>query len=82
MLEDEIELKLQAVEEDLANLDVEDEGGGGRPEACITSSITEAEVHSRFEEICSFLYAKGTDGEYSETQYILSKATHSSHHQA
>ena len=38
VLEDEIELELQAVEEDLANLDVEDddvlseeEGGGGRP---------------------------------------------------
>ena len=80
VLEDEIELELQAVEEDLANLDVEDddvlneeEGGGGRPELCITSSITEAEVHSRFEEIRSYLYAKGRGGEYSETQYLLSK---------
>ena len=76
VLEDEIELELQAVEEDLANLDVEDddvlseeEGGGGRPESCITPSITEAQVHSRFEEIRSYLYAKGRGGEYSETQY-------------
>ena len=89
VLEDEIALELQAVEEDLANLDVEDddvlseeEGGGGRPESCITSSITEAEVHSRFEEIRSYLYAKGRrGGEYSETQYLLSKAVHSFTHE-
>ena len=33
----------------------EEGGGGGRPESCITSSITEAEVHSRlrkFAPIC------------------------------
>ena len=54
----------------------EEEGGGSRPESCITSSITEfeAEVHSRFEEIRSYLYAEGRGGEYSETQYLLSKA--------
>ena len=87
VLEDEIELELRAVEEDLAHLDVEDddvlseeEGGGGRPESCITSSITEAEVHSRFEENRSYLYAKGRGGEYSETQYLLSKAVHSFTH--
>ena len=57
MLDDEVELELQAVEEDLANLDVkygvssEEEDGGGRPESCIISSITEAEIHSRFEEV-------------------------------
>ena len=55
-------------------------GGGGRPESCITSSITEAEVYSRFEEIRSNLYAKGRDGEYSVTQYLLSKAVHSCTH--
>ena len=56
--------------------------GGGRPEPCITSSITEAEVHSRFEEIRSYLYAKGRDSEYSETQqYLLSKAVHSFIHE-
>ena len=49
----------------------EEEGGGGRPESCITSSITEAEVHSRFEEIRSYLYAKRRGGECSETQYLL-----------
>ena len=58
----------------------EEEGGGDRPEACITSSITEAEVHSRFEEIRSYLYAKRRGGEYSETKYILSKAVHSFTH--
>ena len=52
----------------------------GRPEACITSSITEAEVHSRFEEVRSYLYAKERDGEYSETRYLLSKAMHSLTH--
>ena len=88
-LEDKIELELQAVEEDLANLDVEDEdvlseeegGGGSRPESCRTSSITEAEVHSRFEGIRSYLYAKGRGGEYSETQYLLSKAVYSFTHE-
>ena len=46
VLDDEVELELQAVEEDLDSLDVEDdvsreeEDGGGRPESCITSSIT------------------------------------------
>ena len=55
MLDNEVELELQAVEEDLANIDVEDgasgeeEDGGGRPESCIISSITEAEIRSRFE---------------------------------
>ena len=49
MLDDGVELELQAVEEDLANVDVEDdvssqeEDGGGRPESRITSSITERE---------------------------------------
>ena len=77
-----------AIEEDLANLDVDDddvlseeEGGGGRPKSCITSSITEAEVHSRFEEIRSYLYAKGRGGEYSKIQYLLSKAVHSFTHE-
>ena len=55
----------------------EEEGGGGRPESCITSSITEVEVHSRFEEIRSYLYAEGRGGEYSETQYLLSKVVNS-----
>ena len=58
-----------------------EEGYGGRPESCITSSITEAEVHTCFEEIRSYLYAKGRGGEYSETQYLLSKAVHSFTHE-
>ena len=46
VLDDEVELEPLAVEEDLANLYVEDdvsveeEDGGGRPESCIASSIT------------------------------------------
>ena len=61
---------------------MEVEGGGGRPESCITSSIAGAEVHSRFEEIRFYLYAKGRDDEYSETvQYLLSKAVHSFTHE-
>ena len=58
-----------------------DKTGGGRPESCITSSIPEAELHSRFEEIRSYLYAKGRGGEYSETQYLLSKVVHSFSHE-
>ena len=73
VLDDEVKLELQAIEEDLANLDVEDdasgdeEDGGGGPESYITSPITEDEAHCRFEEVRSHLYAKGMDGEYSET---------------
>ena len=87
VLDDEVRLKLHAVDEDLANLDVEDdvsgeaEDGGGRPESCITSSITEAEIHSRSEEVYSYLYAKERDGGFNETQYLLSKAVHSFTHE-
>ena len=87
VLNDEVELELQAPEEELANLDIEhdvsgeEEAGSGRPESCITSSITEAEVHSRFGEVRSYLYAKERDGEYSETRYLLSKAVHSFTHE-
>ena len=41
----------------------------------------EADVHSRFEEVRSYLYAKGKDVEYSETQELLSKAAHSFTHE-
>lgn len=59
-----------------------DEGDGDdRPESCITSSLSEAEVHSRFEELRSYLYANGTGGEYSETQHLLSKTVHSFTHE-
>ena len=87
MLNDEVGLEMQALEEDRANLGVEhdvsgeEEDGSGMPESCITSSITEAEVHSRFEEVRSYLYAKERDGEYNETQYLLSKAVHSFTHE-
>ena len=58
-----------------------DKTDGGRSESCITSSIIEAEVHSRFEEIRSYLHAKGRGDEYSETQYLLSKAGHTFTHE-
>ncbi|CAN0291104.1 unnamed protein product, partial [Ectocarpus fasciculatus] len=85
--EDEVALELQEVEKDIAGLRVDDdvssdeEDGNGRPESCITSSLSEAEVHSRFEELRSYLYANGTGGEYSETQHLLSKTVHSFTHE-
>ncbi|CAN0361486.1 unnamed protein product [Ectocarpus sp. 6 AP-2014] len=71
--EDEVALELQEVEKDIAGLQIDDdvssdeEDGDSRPESCITSSLSEAEVHSRFEELRSYLYANGKGGEYSET---------------
>ena len=85
--EDEVALELQEVEKDMAGLQVDDDvssdegDGDGRPESCITSSLSEAEVHSRFEELRSYLYANGTGGEYSETQHLLSKTVHSFTHE-
>ena len=88
MLDNEVKLELWAVKENLAILDVEMmypakryDGGGKPSESCITSSITEAEVRSRFEEVRPYLYAKGRNGENSETQYLLSKALHSFTHE-
>lgn len=57
-------------------------GDGGRPESCITSLLTEAQVHPRFEELRSFLYVNGRDGEHSETRYLLSEAVHSFSHES
>ncbi|CAB1101603.1 unnamed protein product [Ectocarpus sp. CCAP 1310/34] len=83
VLEEEVELELQAVERNLAGLEVDDDvsseegDGGGRPESCITSSLTEGEVISCLEDVRSYLYAKGRGGEYREMQYLLSKTFHS-----
>lgn len=89
VLEDEAELEMQAVSEELANIELDEDKGdvsseeedGRRPESCITSSITEAEVHSRLEQVRSYLYVKGRDGEYRETLYLLSRAVHSFTHE-
>ena len=59
----------------------EDEDGDGRPESCITSSLTEADVRSRFKEVRSYLYANGKEGEYRETLYLLSRSVHSFTHE-
>lgn len=73
---------MQAVEQGFANLEVrgisnEDEKpAGSRSESCTTSSLTEAEVHFRFEELRSSFDVNGREGEYSETQYRFSKALH------
>ncbi|CAB1096982.1 unnamed protein product [Ectocarpus sp. CCAP 1310/34] len=59
----------------------DDEDRGGRPESCVTSSMTEAEVRGSLEKVRSYLYANGKDGEYRETQYLLSKVVHSFTHE-
>lgn len=43
----------------------------------MTMSITDVEVRSRLEAVSTFLPAKGTDGGYSETLFLLSKTVHS-----
>lgn len=56
----EVGLELPAAEEDLANFEIEEDvssevedGDACRPESCITSSVTETEVHCRLEEVRS-----------------------------
>ena len=86
VLEEEIDMEIQAVENNFANLEVdsassEEEDGDGRPESCIASSLTEADVRSRFEEVRPYLYANGKDGEYRETLYLLLRSVHSFTHE-
>ena len=88
VLEEEIAMELQAVDEHLANVTLSDdddvsseEEGDGRPESCMTTSLTEADVRSRLEECRSFFNAKGKNGEYSETLYLLSRTVHSFTHE-
>lgn len=77
---------MQAIEADLGHVTLDGEGsvrsgeedGDGRPESCMTSTITEAEVRSRLEDVRSFSYANGKDGEYSKTAYLLSRTVHRS----
>ena len=51
----------------------EEKGDDGKKESRMKSTILEAEVRSRLEDVLSYLYAIGRDGEYSETPYLLSK---------
>ena len=85
MLEDEVALELGIVEQNMANLEVDassdDEEGGDGPASCITSSMTEAQVRASLESVRSYLYANGKDGEYRETQHLLSKTVHSFTHE-
>ncbi|CAB1099355.1 unnamed protein product [Ectocarpus sp. CCAP 1310/34] len=87
VLEEEIAMELQAVDEQLAGVTLDDdvpseeEDDDGRSESCVTTSLTEADVRFRLEECRSFLNAKGKDGEYSETLYLLSRTVHSFTHE-
>ncbi|CAB1099639.1 unnamed protein product [Ectocarpus sp. CCAP 1310/34] len=86
VLRDEVELKMQEVKENMSNVHVgedvssEEEGDHGRP-VVHQSTISEGEVRSRLEDVRSYLYTHGRDGECSETAYLLSKTVHSFTHE-
>ena len=61
------------VEDDVSS---EEEGDDYRQESCIKSTISQAEVRSRLEDVRSHLYVNGRDGEYSYTVYLLFKTVH------
>ncbi|CAB1114653.1 unnamed protein product [Ectocarpus sp. CCAP 1310/34] len=87
LFREEVELEMEEVTENMSRVHVEDdvsseeEDQDGRQESCMTSTISEAEVRSRLEDVRSYLYANGRDGEYSETVYLLSKTVHSFTHE-
>ena len=87
VLRAEVELEIEEVTENISKVRVEDvvyseeEGDDGKQESCMKSTISEAEVRSRLEDVRSYLYANGRDGEYSETAYLLSKTVHSFTHE-
>ena len=54
----------------------EGKGDDGKQESRMKSTISEAEVRSRSENVLFYLYANGRDDEYSETTYLLSKTVH------
>ena len=88
VLAEEVDLELQEVENNFNGIEVDDgklgeeEDDGVRPDSCITTSITEAEVRSRLEDVRSYLHAEGRNGEYSESLYLLSKTVHSFTHKS
>ena len=51
------------------------------PDSCVTTSLSEAEVRSSLEEVRSYLYAKGGNGEYSQSLFLLSRTVHSFTHE-
>ena len=78
VLRAEVEVEVEEVTENISKVHVEDDvsseekGDDGRQESCMKSMISEAEVRPRLEDVRSYLYANGRDGEYSETAYLLS----------
>ncbi|CAN0145462.1 unnamed protein product [Pylaiella littoralis] len=87
VLREEVELEMEEVTENISRVAVENDASSeeedqdGRQESCMKSTISEAEVRSRLEDVRSYLYANGNDGEYSETVYLLSKTVHSFTHE-
>ena len=87
VLRAEIELEMKEVTENISKVHVkgdvsgEEEGDDGRQESCMKSTISEADVRSRLEDVRSNLYANGKDSECSETAYLLSKTVHSFTHE-
>ena len=56
-------------------IDVDDETDDedSRPASSITSSMTGAEIGASLDKVRRYLYANEKDGEYQDTQYLLSK---------
>ena len=87
VLAEEVDLELQEVEHDFNGIELDDgesgeaEDDGVRPDSCITTSITEAEVRARLEDVRSYLHAEGMNGENSDSLYLLSKTVHSFTHE-
>ena len=87
VLAEEVDLELQEVEHDFNGIELdvgesgEAEDDGVRPDSCITTAITEAEVRSRLEDLHSYFHAEGRNGEYSESLHLLSKTVHSFTHE-
>ena len=77
VLRAEVELDMEEVTENISKVHVEDdvcseeESDDGTEKSCMKSTISEAEVLSRLDDVRSYLYANGRDGEFSETAYLL-----------
>ena len=84
---EEVELEMEEVTENISKVHVKDDVSSeekdddGRQESCMKSTVSEAEVRSRLEDVRSYLYANGRDGQCSETAYLLSKTVHSFTHE-
>ena len=83
----ELKLEIEKVPVNISKLHVEydvsskEESDDGRQESCMKSTISEAEVRSCLEDVRSYVYANGADGECSETAYLLFKTAHSFKHE-